>query len=610
MNNKEKLKEIVEHIKKENNPNDINKLKNINIDNNYNDALKKIFKIIYKDHLNNIENVNNLKEEDLATFINMYYVEYNKEKLKEIVEHIKKENDLNDINKLKNINIDIDNNYNDAAKKIFKIIYKEHLNNIGNVNKLNEEDIASYINMYYEEYMKNADNKEQININLPNNNQKLNKSKIYNIHGCNIFFGGKQSSPNGKSVGAACGRHALNNLYGGKYFTACITQNSFNAAKAYSNEELNKIKLNKNSKINLTKFAKRFLDQQELTVNENYDIKIIRGILNRFGHYNMEKQNTNSNLNYKNNINNKDILGYLIATGGHYSVIKKCGNNWVFLDSLNDSPKSININFLKKKINNLNNKNRPLVGVYLIKKIKNSSETDETSKSTANAIGNAKENILKQINESMKNNIKFGINYLTLEQLNELINEVKNINTTLNNNAKTKLILKKIIEIKKPKMIKYLNKDYKIESLKQILRKINNTSTNINSIIFTKFINGINNTPSIGIPIGPGTNSTQQKNIKLNLEEYLKKIKLLHNEPDGYYTILEISPKATTDEIKKSYRKLSLIYHPNKLLNKKNNKVYKISTEIFTIIGDCYATLSDSDKKKKYDNLQKNTKKH
>jgi curved DNA-binding protein CbpA len=94
------------------------------------------------------------------------------------------------------------------------------------------------------------------------------------------------------------------------------------------------------------------------------------------------------------------------------------------------------------------------------------------------------------------------------------------------------------------------------------------------------------------------------------LEEYLKKIKLLHNEPDGYYTILEISPKATTDEIKKSYRKLSLIYHPNKLLNKKNNKVYKISTEIFTIIGDCYATLSDSDKKKKYDNLQKNTKKH
>ena len=97
----------------------------------------------------------------------------------------------------------------------------------------------------------------------------------------------------------------------------------------------------------------------------------------------------------------------------------------------------------------------------------------------------------------MKNNIKFGINYLTLEQLNELINEVKNIKTALNNNTKTKLILKKIIEIKKPNMIKYLIKDYKIESLKQILRKINNRSTNINSINFTKFINKINKSKEI-----------------------------------------------------------------------------------------------------------------
>ena len=236
-----------------------------------------------------------------------------------------------------------------------------------------------------------------------------------------------------------------------------------------------------------------------------------------------QSENSKNNLNYINNTNNKDVLGYLIATGGHYSVIKKCGNNWVLLDSLYDTPKIrnvdslydtpqiINVDYLKMKINTVINKNRPLVGVYLIKKITNSSKTDETSKSNANAIGKAKENILKEINESMKNNIKFGINYLTLEQLNELINEVKNIKTALNNNTKTKLILKKIIEIKKPNMIKYLIKDYKIESLKQILRKINNRSTNINSINFTKFINKINKPRNIGIPIGPGKKSAQQQ---------------------------------------------------------------------------------------------------
>ena len=66
MDNKDKLKEIIEHIKIENDPNNLNKLNNINIDNNYNDAIKKIFKIIFKEHLNEFGNVNNLNKEDLV----------------------------------------------------------------------------------------------------------------------------------------------------------------------------------------------------------------------------------------------------------------------------------------------------------------------------------------------------------------------------------------------------------------------------------------------------------------------------------------------------------------------------------------------------------------
>ena len=37
---------------------------------------------------------------------------------------------------------------------------------------------------------------------------------------------------------------------------------------------------------------------------------------------------------------------------------------------------------------------------------------------------------------------------------------------------------------------------------------------------------------------------------------------------DSFYTILEVPETATLDEIKKSYRRLSMLYHPDK--NKNN----------------------------------------
>ena len=62
-----------------------------------------------------------------------------------------------------------------------------------------------------------------------------------------------------------------------------------------------------------------------------------------------------------------------------------------------------------------------------------------------------------------------------------------------------------------------------------------------------------------------------------------------------YYKILGVSKSASQDEIKKSYRKLALKYHPDR------NKDDKTAEAKFKEISEAYAVLSDSEKKKQYD---------
>jgi molecular chaperone DnaJ len=62
-----------------------------------------------------------------------------------------------------------------------------------------------------------------------------------------------------------------------------------------------------------------------------------------------------------------------------------------------------------------------------------------------------------------------------------------------------------------------------------------------------------------------------------------------------YYNILEIDREATKEDIKKSYRKLAMKYHPDK------NPDDKESEEKFKDISEAYSVLSDDNKKSRYD---------
>lgn len=64
-----------------------------------------------------------------------------------------------------------------------------------------------------------------------------------------------------------------------------------------------------------------------------------------------------------------------------------------------------------------------------------------------------------------------------------------------------------------------------------------------------------------------------------------------------YYQTLEVSKDATAEEIKKSYRKLALLYHPDKA-NAQQKEEY---TKKFQEITEAYSVLSDEQKRKNYD---------
>ncbi len=72
------------------------------------------------------------------------------------------------------------------------------------------------------------------------------------------------------------------------------------------------------------------------------------------------------------------------------------------------------------------------------------------------------------------------------------------------------------------------------------------------------------------------------------------------SERKDYYQILGVDKNATTDEIKKAYRKLAIKYHPDKNQGDEN------AANMFKDITEAYSVLSDEDKRNKYDNPSSN----
>jgi len=69
----------------------------------------------------------------------------------------------------------------------------------------------------------------------------------------------------------------------------------------------------------------------------------------------------------------------------------------------------------------------------------------------------------------------------------------------------------------------------------------------------------------------------------------------LETLPD-YYSMLKVAPTASVHEIKKSFRKLAMKYHPDK-----NKEDY--AQEVFQELSEAYSILSDSEKRRDYDEL-------
>ena len=67
------------------------------------------------------------------------------------------------------------------------------------------------------------------------------------------------------------------------------------------------------------------------------------------------------------------------------------------------------------------------------------------------------------------------------------------------------------------------------------------------------------------------------------------------DEKRDYYEVLGVEKTASTDEIKRAYRKLAMKYHPDR------NPGDKEAEEKFKEIGEAYEVLSDADKKSRYD---------
>ena len=78
--------------------------------------------------------------------------------------------------------------------------------------------------------------------------------------------------------------------------------------------------------------------------------------------------------------------------------------------------------------------------------------------------------------------------------------------------------------------------------------------------------------------------------IRLTSTDAASIIAMYYKEADSAYTVLEISPNATNDEVKAAYRRMAMKYHPDRV-STLGPEVQKSAEEKFKQVQDAYATI-------------------
>lgn len=86
--------------------------------------------------------------------------------------------------------------------------------------------------------------------------------------------------------------------------------------------------------------------------------------------------------------------------------------------------------------------------------------------------------------------------------------------------------------------------------------------------------------------------------VKTMLEQAQSALK--RSQSNNFYDILDIERSASQEGIKKAYKKLALIHHPDKHSDAPPDEITE-QQEIFKKIGNAYEVLSDPQKKADYD---------
>merc|ERR1712187_695836 len=71
------------------------------------------------------------------------------------------------------------------------------------------------------------------------------------------------------------------------------------------------------------------------------------------------------------------------------------------------------------------------------------------------------------------------------------------------------------------------------------------------------------------------------------------------SKPRDYYEVLGVLRNATLEEIKKAYRRLALLWHPDKHVH--NESMAEEAERVFRQIAEAYAALSEAALRSRYD---------